>query len=88
MQVRSLVLLSGLQGFGIAMRCGIVPQRGSDPTLLWLWCRIAAAALIQPLGWELPYALGVTLKRKEKKKKEKKSARKCPEIGDEIGIYV
>ena len=23
--------------------------------LLWLWCRLAAAALIWPLAWELPY---------------------------------
>ena len=37
--------------------------------LLWLWSRLAAtaAALIQPLVWELPYAAGVAL-RKEKKK--------------------
>ena len=34
--------------------------------LLWLWCRSAAAALIQPLAWELPYAAGVALKRKKK----------------------
>ena len=26
---------------------------GSDPVLLWLWCRLAAAVLIQPLTWEL-----------------------------------
>ena len=25
----------------------------SDPTLLWLQCRPAAVALIQPLAWEL-----------------------------------
>ena len=29
-----------------------------DPTLLWLWCRPAAIALIQPLTWEPPYATG------------------------------
>ena len=29
----------------------------------------AAAALIQPLAWELPYAAGAALKRKKKKKK-------------------
>ena len=33
--------------------------------LLWLWCRLAAAALIGPLAWELPYA---TKKQKEKEK--------------------
>ena len=35
---------------------------------LWLWCRPAAAALIQPLTWELPYATRVALKRKKVKK--------------------
>ena len=34
-----------------------------DPALLWLWCRPAAAALIGPLAWKLPYAMGVALKR-------------------------
>ena len=35
-----------------------------DPALLWLWCRLAAAALIQPLVQERPYAEGVILKKK------------------------
>ena len=43
-------------------------RRGSlDPALLWLWSRPTAAALIQPLAWELPYATDVALKRKKKK---------------------
>ena len=37
-----------------------------------LWCRPAAAALIHPLAWELPYASGAALKSKKEKKKEKK----------------
>ena len=36
----------------------------------WVCCRLAAAALIQPLAWELPYAMGVSLKSKNKQKKE------------------
>ena len=40
-----------------------------DPVLLWLWCRPAAAALIRPLGWELPYALGAALKKTTTNKK-------------------
>ena len=36
---------------------------GSDPTLLWLWHRLAAVAPIQPLTWEIPYATGVALKK-------------------------
>ena len=38
-----------------------------DPILLWLWCNLAAVTPIQPLAWELPYAVGVSLKRKKKK---------------------
>ena len=38
-----------------------------DPALLWLWCRLAPAAPIQPLAWELPYAMGVAIKTKPKK---------------------
>ena len=33
--------------------------------MLWLWCRLAAAALIGPLAWELPYAAGLALKKKK-----------------------
>ena len=35
-----------------------------DPTLLWLWRRLPATALIRPLAWEPPYAVGAALKRK------------------------
>ena len=35
-----------------------------DLPLLWLWRRPGAAALIQPLAWEIPYAAGAALKRK------------------------
>ena len=38
--------------------CGEGCRRGSDPALLWLWHRLAATALIQPLAWEPPYAAG------------------------------
>ena len=34
--------------------------------LLWLWCRLAAVALIGRLAWELPYAAGMALKTKNK----------------------
>ena len=47
------------------MSCGVGHRRGSDPSLLWLWCRLAATAQIQLLAWELPYAMGVALKRKK-----------------------
>ena len=34
-----------------------------------------AAALIQPLAWELPSAMGAALKSKSKKKKKKKKTK-------------
>ena len=46
------------------MSCGVGGRCGSDPELLWLWCRPAATAPIRPLIWELPYAMGVALKSK------------------------
>ena len=48
------------------MSCGVVRTYGLDPTLLWLWCRLAVAALILPLAWELSYVTDVALKKKKK----------------------
>ena len=70
-KVQSLVSLSGLRkGANVAVNCGVDRRRGSDPTLLWLWLRPAAVALIRPLAWESPYAGGVALKIKKKKKRK------------------
>ena len=51
------------------MSCAVGHRCGSDPVLLWLWCRLAAAPQIRPLAWELPYATGVAIKRKQKQKR-------------------
>ena len=51
------------------MSCGVVRKRGSDPVLLWLWCRLAATALIRPLAWELPYAVGGAQEMAKRQKK-------------------
>ena len=40
-------------------------RRVSDLTLLWLWHKLAAAALIPPLVWELPYAIPAAIKSKK-----------------------
>uniref|UniRef100_A0A8C3YIZ8 Uncharacterized protein n=1 Tax=Catagonus wagneri TaxID=51154 RepID=A0A8C3YIZ8_9CETA len=45
-------------------------RRCSDPALLWVWRMPLATALIRLLGWETPFAAGVTLKRQKKKKKK------------------
>ena len=67
MQIRSLALLSGLEIWH-CLDCAVGCRRGSDPALLWLWCRPAATAPIWPLGWEPPYSVGVALKRQKEKK--------------------
>ena len=46
-----------------------------DLVLLWLWCRLAAAALIRPLARELLYARGAARERKKERKKEKRGGR-------------
>ena len=38
----------------------------SHLVLLWLWCKLAAAAPIRPLAWKLPYATNAALKRPNK----------------------
>ena len=53
------------------MSCGVGCRCRSDPALPWLWCRLAATALVRPLAWEPPYAAGVALERQKKKKKKK-----------------
>ena len=47
--------------YGVGHRCG------SDLELLRLWRRLAVAALIHPLAWEPPYAMGAALKTKKNK---------------------
>ena len=58
-----------------ARSCGTGCGGGSDPTLLWLQCRLADAAPVEHLAWELPFALGIALKKKKIKKKERKKER-------------
>ena len=56
--VQSLASLSGLR----IQHCHELCRHGLDPVLLWLCCRPVATALIRPLAWEPPYAVGVALK--------------------------
>ena len=58
------------------MSCAVGHRLGLDLALLWLWHGPAAEALIRPLAWEPPYALGVALKKKDLKKKKKERKRK------------
>ena len=52
------------------MCCGVGRRQGSDLVLLWLWCRLAVA-LIGPLAWEPPYAMGAAQKKTRQNKKKK-----------------
>ena len=90
LRVRSLALLSGLRmqhchelwcrsqtwlGSRVAVGCGVGGRHGSDPVLLWLWRRLVATALIRPLAWDPPYAVGAAqeiAKKRQKNKKNKK----------------
>ena len=58
-------------GSGVAVSCGVGHRRGLGLSLLWLWCRPAATAPIQPLGWEPPYASGATPEKTKDKKNKK-----------------
>ena len=53
------------------MSCGVGCRPGSDPVLLWLWCRPEAIAPIGLLAWEPPYAAGAALRTQKREKKKK-----------------
>ena len=54
-------------GSGVAVSCGVGHRHGLDP--MSLWCRMAAAAPIRLLAWELSYVVDVALKSKKTKTK-------------------
>ena len=58
-----------------AVSCGVGCRQGSDPALLWLWCKPAATALTRSVAEKPPYATGTALKRPKKKKENKSKAR-------------
>ena len=59
-------LAQWVKGSGVAMNCSIGHRCGLDLVLLWLWCRLAAAAPFRPLVWELPYATGAAIQKKKR----------------------
>ena len=74
LQVQSLALLSGLS----ILHCHQLWYRLQMwlRTVVWLWCRLAATALVRPLAWELPYVVGVALKSKKQEQNQKKKKKK------------
>ena len=55
----------------MAVSWGVGCTCGSDPVLLWLWCKPAAAAPIRPLAWEPSYAVGAAREKTKSKKNQK-----------------
>ena len=49
-----------------------------------VWCRLTAAAPIHPLAWELSYAAGAALEKKQRKKKCFSLKRKKKKPGAEV----
>ena len=58
----------------LTLSCEAGPRHDSDPELLCLWFRPAAAVLIRPAAWELPYTMGTALKKAKHKNKKKRKA--------------
>ena len=56
-------LAQWVKDLGIAVSCGAGCRCSFDPTLLWLWCRLAATAPIGTQAWEPPYAAGAALEK-------------------------
>ena len=90
LQVLSLPLLSGLT----IRRCRGLwcrSQTQLDPTLLWLWCRLAATAPIRPLTWEPPYATGAAQRNSNNnnyKKQKTKKKKNYNESNSELVLYI
>ena len=63
----------------VAVSCGVGLRRGSDPALLWLWCKPAATAPIGPLAWEPPYAAGAAQEMAKRQKQTNKQKNKQKE---------
>ena len=68
-------LAQWVKDLGIAVSCGAGCRCSFDPTLLWLWCRLAATAPMRPLAWEPPYIVGAALEKTKRPKKKRERAR-------------
>ena len=68
------------------MRYGVGHRCGSDPPLLWLWCRPAAAAPFrpQPGNFHMLQVQPQKDKKKKKKKERKKERKKNPKNKNKV----
>ena len=68
------------------MSCDVGCRGFLDPVLLWLWCRLAAVAVIPPLAWELTYiCLGCDPKKTKEEKNLMVTIGKIVEGREELG---
>ena len=67
------------------MTCGVGCRRGSDPVLLWLWCRPVTTAPIWLLAWVPPYAVGAALEMAKRQKQNKTNKQKTTRCHEENG---
>ena len=70
--VRGIAEINPSRNHEVAGSIPGLTQWAKDLALLWLWCRLAAAAPFGPLAWEPPYAAGVALKGQKDKEKKKR----------------
>ena len=69
LQVRCLAPLSGLRIWHCCeLWCRV-------QMWLWLWCRLAAVALMRPLAWEPPYTVAAALKKQKQQQKKPSGVR-------------
>ena len=88
MRVQSLAPAQWVKDPIVATRCSLGFRCGSDPVLLWLWCRLEAVAPIWPLAWKFPYSMGVALKiQKQTNKKTVKQWNGSSTWGPFIGHF-
>ena len=60
----------------MAASCSVGPRCSLDLVVLWLWCRLAAAAPVRPPAWDWEGHGAAVLKKKKRKGKERKGRRK------------
>ena len=64
----------------VSVSCGVGCRPSLGLVLLWLWCRLAALAPIQPLDLGFLCATGVALQRQKKKKPKKPTTKIKPTL--------
>ena len=69
-------LTQWVKGSSIAVSFDVGHRHGLNLSCCGCGCRLVATAPIQPLAWEVPYAVGAALKKQQQKQQQKKKKRK------------